>query len=298
MPENTYLLSTALEKLRDYQKSGRPFRLAFLDIDGTWAGSPVQEQAVHELLKKNHYVIGQATSRTEGLLDPDILISASGTRLLIKQHDGSYQEEKMYAQRLPKSPAAWYKKVDTLLMLSQSSPASVFHLPAPYCRVEVTLASPTAADQMIIQLQQLDSKSEFNFARETKNFFITPAHVSKADGVDYVMTKLLNELKVLPEAFFVLLAGDTAVEIPLGFLSAPGTNATFIIPGGAPLYQELRAGIFPGLSHEMTKTQNGDTLPAGVYWLPKAARRIVLGDEAFPGTEGPETLIAWLRENT
>lgn len=285
---DAYQNSLVLEKLQTAQKKNQPLRLAFIDLDGTWAGSSAEEKAVRDLLGKNHYVIGQVTSRTEGLLNPDILISVSGTHLLIKQNDGGYQEDKIYAQRLPKTPEAWHKQVDQLLSQPGISERSyIVHRISPlYCRVEIALDSPAAAEDLIAQLRILDTQSVFHFARETRNFFITPAHTSKEDGVNQVITTLTHTFHVPSHDLHTLFAGDTAVEVPMGFESGANTQAIFLIPGGAPLAHELN----------LTKNESYARLSEGVYRDPKTARKVIVGDEAFPGTVGPQTLIAWLHQ--
>lgn len=309
---DAYKASTALNKLTLSQEATKPLRLAFLDLDGTWAGRPADQQAVRDVLESRGYVICPTTSRTaemcmskserkktalftssrplvdtpdapedmpefRGLLDCDMLIAASGTRLLLKQRPGGYRPDETFERRLPASPAAWHAGVDRLL--AQAAAAgyeyAVSRIAPNNFRVEVRCSAPEPAEQLLGWLAADPAADAIHIARETSNLFITPASCNKESAANHFVNHIQTLLNIRPAALHVLLAGDSHLDLPMGLTSAPGTQAVFLIPGGSPLasatsLKELKESriLYPD-------------------------RPVIMGGETFPGTKGPETLLAW-----
>jgi hypothetical protein len=313
---NAYRRSTAVALLQAAKDAGQPLRLAFLDIDGTWAGSPEEQQTVRDLLEENRYVVAAVTSRLpdmslsrtrreaadaaalQGLLDPDIIVGATGTEILIKQAAGDYELDESYWPRLPPSPEEWYRQVDNLLTQPQYRDFSfrAQRLAPPGVRVEVVLPDQPSAVRLRELLQADNTASPFFIDREKSHLFITPARMSKADGVDHVISTLCELLNLKAKSLITLFSGDAALDAAMGFFAGEATQGVFIIPGGASLYQELKEPALAYLQRQLTKEGKRDTLSRGVYRLTPKPRWVILGDEAFPGTYGPQTLIAWLRQ--
>lgn len=231
-----YQQAAALTKLKAAQTSGRPLKLAFLDIDGTVTGAPNDQVAVRTLLENSGYVIVFVTHRSselclsqtaltsadefKGLLDPDIIAGKLGNEIVVRQIDGRYKTDASYTKPVSSSPEEW------------------------------------------------------------------PPH--KQEAVDHIVAALCSQLSISPADFLILLVGDNLPDLPMGLLSAAGSRATFIIPGGALLRKLLFSE--PYLSqYPLTPEENG------FYHFSPTNRGVVVGDEAFPGTTGPTTLLAWLK---
>lgn len=290
---NAYTHSTALAKLKQAREQRQPLRLACLDIDGTWAGPPEEQQTVRDLLETQGYAIAEITNRAAelclsqipagpqrpelaGLLDPDIVAANFGTELLLKQTTATYQGDEEYHRRLPQAPQKWQARVDQLLNRYQQpdTPFTVHYRSLPVFRLETKCRTPRAAQQIADQLRR-DSAHSLHVACDEKSVIITPAGTSKEDAAERIITALLQELNTAPYNLNLLLAGDSAADAVMGLSSGQGTNAVFLIPGGASLAHKLK----------MTKMEKDGML-----------RPVVIGDEVFPETVGPQTLIAWLRQ--
>lgn len=237
-----------------------------------------------------------------GLIDTDIIASTLGTELVLKQASGGYQVDNTYVKRLPASPENWHAKVGQLLRecANQGVEFSLHHpldvAPTPL-RIEAITKNRQQRDLLVEALTQVNTPTFLHITYDNLTVIVTPAQVSKEDAVNHLVQMVTQLTPVPPQNLHVFFAGDSVADQLMGFSSAPGTQATFLIPGGAYLADELGSKKFAGLKTQMTKTRNGATLPAGIYWFPKTSRYIVIGDEAFPGTVGPETLIAYLSQD-
>lgn len=68
IPENPYINSTLVSRLKERQKEGLPLRIAFLDIDSTLTGNPKEARKVRKLLEEKGYAVVFVTSRTEEMV--------------------------------------------------------------------------------------------------------------------------------------------------------------------------------------------------------------------------------------
>ncbi len=298
-----YKHSTAMERLLAAQRAAQTLQIAFLDLDGTWAGPPDDQQTVRDLLEASRYVICHVTSRPaeacmswrerarsspairrrphatvdpatvaelRGLLDPDIIISSSGIEILLKQTAGGYHLDELYQRRRPRPPQAWRDTVQPLL--AAATPRFTFTITdneARDCRLKLVSESEQQTANLLAYLNHAPAATRFHFARDHQNIFITPATMSKEDAVNHVVTTLTALLQIPARQLSLLLAGDSTAEEAMGLQAGPDSPAVVIIPGGASL--------------------------AGVYRVPNQSRLVVVGDQAYPGTRGPQTLIAWLQ---
>lgn len=337
-----YSASTALYKLQQARKSKLPIRIAFIDIDNTWTGTPETQVHMRQLLESKHYVIGVVTNRTsemsmswreraktsfdaqrpvakffspttnkyevrdpgsvvelQGLLDPDIMITTSGIELLIKQRIGGYLSDKSYIDHLPKFVEQWRDELTNAIKSIEKQRVNfTSHQPldinAPDFRVELRSATSQDRDHLVNALFKNLSKSLFHVTFDRLSVVITPAWMSKKHAVDHVFATFVKLLGILPENFFLLFAGDSMADAAMGLESGQGSQATFVIPGRASLAKELLEGKLKDLYQQMTRRIDSRVLPRGVYWFPSTNRQIVIGDEAYPKTVGPVTLISWL----
>lgn len=233
----------------------------------------------------------------KGLLDPDIIIGTTGTELLLKQTTGGYQPDSTYYQRFPPSSKDWQAKIKATLNQCERN-GMHFKIPvlsdvsSPEWRILIHPATQKDLDELLEKLRTPYS----HVVHDNKVIFITPAKTSKEIAVDHVVANILKLLNIEASVLNILFAGNSIQDAAMGFNSARGTKATFIIPGGSSLYHELQQPDLAFMRHEMTTSISSATLPLGVYQVKSRSRYIVLGDEAFPDTKGPQTLIAWLRQ--
>ncbi|MEK7557017.1 MAG: hypothetical protein AAB538_03510 [Patescibacteria group bacterium] len=364
-----YQHSSALQKLRQPHQGGQPLQVAFLDIDGTFSGTPSEQQALRDLLETRGFVVVLVTARTSetcitkearekssaeirqrplanlvsyatgklkpgypeetpaftGLRDPDAIIGTLGGELAVRQVTGGYAADESYLAQAGAAPNEWRSQVvETLHRLEQTRGVSFGSLNPnevgehyrqgkhgvyfPQYRIETcfeslheqeTFASALAEVQVqettpaVIKQLTLTHENAFAATPPVYKTYIQPQGMKKVDGVNRVYRQL--HVNLSPSAKIeVLIAGDSPADLEMGLYGAPKSQATFLIPGGAMLYQDLQSETLHNIRQQMTKRQNNDTITTGVYQFPNTSRQVILGDEAFPGTVGPQTLMAWL----
>lgn len=303
---DAYESSSAVKKLLEAKQQKGPLRLAFIDIDNTWSGNPKDQQTVRDLLENNNYVVVQITNRgsdiclsseidpaqktaLQGLLDPDILAASLGTELLIKQVTGAYQADAEYLSKLPPAIQDWQGNIRQLVQHYTPAPYSfrTHYLDIPVFRVELECDSPQVAEKLMAELTRDPASASLHVAHDNSTLIITPRGFSKEDAVERILNALSRTLHASAGNFHLLFAGDSDADVAMGLSSGRDSEATFVIPGGASINEIVK----------LTKLGKIDMVSQGVYWFPNATRHVVVGDEAFPGTLGPQTLIAWLRQH-
>src|SRR5258708_2393989 len=68
-------------------------------------------------LKNQRYYLPPEEVEPWGILDPEIIAGASGTKILVAQLLGGYKEDKNYAEHLYESPDKWKKEVLKILKI-------------------------------------------------------------------------------------------------------------------------------------------------------------------------------------
>jgi hydroxymethylpyrimidine pyrophosphatase-like HAD family hydrolase len=332
--------SVALEKLQQAAQAGRPLRLAFLDIDGTWTGNPSDQQALRHTLEALGYVIIPTTNRDlelnvsfdafkrsgpaiagreygdvdratvlafSGLLDADIIASTLGEEIALKQRSGGYLLDEDHQQSVSQDMPDWSAFVAELLahVKEVSGHTLGTMLPSPHLRIQVTfdtleekklfqatiqkIREAPAADSEFgrrLAITSLTDESDPYIEPPFFSLYITPAAVSKKNAVEHIVTTVAQLVAAPRERFEVLLAGDGPADAEMGFHGALGTQATFVIPGEARLTKFISAKAADYLG------EISGGLTEELYSL--TDRTIIMGDEAFPSTVGPTTLLAWL----
>lgn len=277
---NTYTNSKAVAKLKQAKQQGSPLRLAFLDIDGTWAGTPQEQDIIQQVLGKNGYVITAVTNRASELcadFKTDILAASFGTEMLVRQMSDNYEIDQSYYDRLPPDVKKWQASVQAFLkpLEHEGYTLTFHHLSSSNFRLEVSLEDTATARKLQEKLRPNQQATAFHIAHDQNVLIITPAGTSKKDAVDHIVNRLSQEVSVPPQDLNLFIAGDSTADLPMGLEAGAGTQAIFLIPGGAALAQE----------ENVTRIEKNGTL-----------RSVVIGDKDFPGTVGPATLIAWLRQ--
>lgn len=297
----------------------KPARLAFLDIDQTMTGSFKKVNQVRERLEKLGFGIILVTARTEemlmssreylksqklgfdrpfpklkkvnnqyiylapeqlepkGILDPDVIVGTSGTTILLKQSQGGYKIDQAY-QKSWQVKRNWREK--TLQKVSQIDPDNKYHNfskienPQNYYQNKADVLTTQFRIQLIfpnLKAQKYMSKKiiENNIyfindgdRRIKKYVYLLTPQISKKDAVAWILRKYKNYSQIL-------IAGDSLADLEMG-LAAKG--ATLLIVGGANL----------------TKNQIKNFLKKGF------TGKLIIGDQIFPNTQGPETILAYL----
>jgi len=344
-----------------YRNSQLSFsKLAFVDIDntltgdGSGTGNPKSIMKVRELLKKNHYLYCPTTSRTEemmmsqksyqlskkiydfkrpepklifeppAILDGEIIISSSGSKIFVKQTNNAYQEDICFYNKDFPDPQTWRNTITTQIN-SINGIKKVFKLsPIEYIEQYVDGTSNAYPPDYRIQLNFTSVNDKLFFIRKLykikqsskdisinklyltddsnpeKNKFslyLTPKK-GKIDAVNHVIKHLQTDLKItILELLFV---GDSWPDLQLGLFGATKiANATFLLIGGSRLTKYLINPEKTEFAGEPLLEIKNNLIPSqqkGVYYYKgkRYKRKIILGDIIDPGKIGPDSMIEFL----
>lgn len=264
-----------------------------------------------------------AEDRLQGLLDADIIIGSLGSQIAVKQANESYRPDLEYAQKLSYKGAQWHRHVAQILLQlaslndGHSSWQTVVRQEAdillqraaiesaPYwVRLEFSTARDytdflTAARQQP-GLACMDESTPYSQVPAFVTL-ITPPEVNKQCAADYIAKTIVKMLGITPSTLEVFIAGDGPSDLAMGLQTASGASTTFLIPGGARVarYIQEKNVVFLGgeladLADQLVPVleHNGAKKP-GYYRHPIDSRLVIIGDEVFPETTGPETLVRW-----
>jgi hypothetical protein len=135
----------------------------------------------------------------------------------------------------------------------------------------------------------------------TFTVYLLHKHAKKEQKLDHMMKGLSFASSVPIKDMELLIAGDTMTDLRAGIFGGGKAKATFILVGGsrmAPYIVGDKVGHeFAGESLKwFTRLLNNRRSP-GVYEIKvplRGQRTVIIGDVAFPGTYGPETILAWI----
>lgn len=139
--------------------------------------------------------------------------------------------------------------------------------------------------------------------------YLNPKRGVKVRAVENVVDNVCKGLssedkKVARGDLELLIAGDSFPDLAMGFYGGVGTNATFLIPGGARLTNTLTSKDVPhfageevsAIKNRMSERGVGEfdfRMPLGTLY--GGSRRVVMGDQAYPGTKSVDTVIQYLK---
>lgn len=132
-------------------------------------------------------------------------------------------------------------------------------------------------------------------------FYGTPRLASKEHMVNRGLSRLAGD----DEIDDLLIAGDMPPDLRAGCFSGKATRATFLLVGGSPLSPFLRPGVndrsklYAGESFEwlLSRLVATDRPGFGAFRTDDGSfRRVIIGDMAYEGTKGPETIRAYLED--
>jgi hypothetical protein len=257
----------------------------------------------------------------EGILDPDIVAGSSGTAIYVKQVNSGYIKDSSYHDSIKLSPAYWRQEV---LKTIQSIPINVeindieyaenyeknvTDVYPPDYRVEVHLSNEKIKSSFVKQFMELSSKKKLNLQLVDDSFpkmqkfsvYISPASLSKHQAVNWVINSLCSELAILHASLNVFIFGDSFPDLKMGLQSAAQSPTTFLLVGGSPLSKYLTDDS-KTFANENLQEIKRNVIPTKIkgfyqYTIPhQQPKTMIIGDQAFPGTIGPETILAYLKQ--
>ncbi|MGH7245743.1 MAG: hypothetical protein ACREGI_02295, partial [Candidatus Levyibacteriota bacterium] len=283
----------------------------------------------HGKRQSEKYVYADPKELYPYFINPDIIIASTGTEIYINQENGSYLHDLSFGKR----ENDWRKNICVMLdTIDQSlfsfSPiedeenyhAGIADVFPPQFRIQVQFVSQDSMDKFLYELAKKITYESFSHVlkgtlpkiriiddsdRDKKQFslFITPVDMHKGSGVDHVLTKLTEKLRSLSKRkkynfshMEILIAGDSPADYSMLFESAHGAKTTGLIVGGSRLHW-----LFDKTNKNKTLTdlqkRLHKTLRKGWYQYRsslKEKRGVFFGDERYPSTIGPETILQYL----
>ncbi len=352
--DQPYRNSLPLKALRQKSKSKQPLPIAFLDIDLTLTKSNNDlDQLIKDVrlfLTQKGYIFAVATSRTEelmmspkeyrlskekygfsrpppkvfspnnhGVLDADIIISSSGTKIFLHQVGGGYCEDESYQKKYLLPSPVWrslilnlIKKINREKELAQialheeeknyqQGKTSIY---PPDYRIQLFFKNLIDKLEFCQKFTRLKTKAtiidDSDPIRDEYTIYITPPGGNKKDAVDWLLGKICHQLLIGEKLFKILFAGDSWPDLKMGLYAADDVDrVVFIIVGGSRLTPYLTEKKYQEFAGNDLSQIKKFLLPEGRQGFYRFVnlphpRTVVIGDQAFPGKLGPATLLAYL----
>ncbi len=136
--------------------------------------------------------------------------------------------------------------------------------------------------------------------------YLSPSKGYKARSTNHMITSLAEAAGVPLDQIDVLIAGDSKPDELMGLLGGLGTNSTFLLVGGSRLTSSLTdsdvqtySGRNVGplqnrLKPSERKGQFTFQLPRPETTMKFKDPTMIIADQAFPETKGPQSIIAFL----
>lgn len=269
--------------------------------------------------KNTRYYIPPEDIEPTSILDCPIIATSSGTRILFRQQNGGYILDSHYQDRFNQSPIDWQKQTLELLevinqgKLFSISPVSLGILTKadvfpPEYRIQLNFENVEQKIEFKKKVTQLkkDGEGDFSNIRITDDsnpfkgqfsVYLTPLAGSKKTALERIINSLAKRLEIKNNRFEILIAGDSYPDLEMGLFAALNIKGTFLVVGGSPLSRSLIEDINDFAGENITPIKQNLSGRNGIYKFKLSDmvyRRVVIGDELFPGTKGPETILAYL----
>ncbi len=150
-------------------------------------------------------------------------------------------------------------------------------------------------------LHNLRIQDESDPSRGKNQFYATPLFASKEEMVDEALAVLTRGRMIKN----LLIAGDMPPDLRAGCFAGRALFTTFLLVGGSPLSayltrdSELFGRPYAGESMKWLTDALTETRRPGFERFSRAgvpSRMFVIGDVAYPGLTGPETIEAFLKD--
>jgi len=260
-----------------------------------------------------------------GIYNGDATLAATGSEIWIRQLDNSYIPDLDFNFQMNVDIKTWREetisKINTVI---ECIGFGASYAPLEDINLFKSGRMDVAPPDLRIQMNFISIEYQLEFMRKINcqfpelriiedgnpedgrfQIYITPQRAGKEIAVDNFFQKILIEMnkklsdekRVLAKDFHIVYFGDSWPDVPMGLYGAEGTNAILLLVGGsrlAPLIGDQRKKELQFASENITAI-NDKIIPLsqiGYYQI--GDRVIIVGDEAYPETKGPQSIIAHL----
>lgn len=176
--------------------------------------------------------------------------------------------------------------------------------------IKRTYAASSLETSRLMEFKHLANLRIINDSKPTEGryvLYITPKKASKIYAKEQIVKNLTRTLKIAREKLNLFVAGDSWPDLTMG-ISGVHENETFLLVGGSRLYHDLAAVLqsphtsysyhFGGEKLASLCKRFVSTQTRGIYLFKSPWRgrvKVIFGDERFPGTQGVESVLSYLR---
>lgn len=167
--------------------------------------------------------------------------------------------------------------------------------------------------QLQKHLQNIRLTNDSNPEKGRFGLYITPNKGYKARSVENIIQHVIQEVNIPKDQVETLIVGDSFPDVNMGLYGGTGTKSTFLLVGGSrlkPVFTDYAVHEFAGVKMDAIKKRltpiadEKNHYPKLGYYNFNAPlidqlggnRTVILGEDAFPGTIGPQTLHAYLEQ--
>lgn len=280
-------------------------------------------------LGKRYFKPLELQEEFNNLLDPDAVLSL-GTGIWLRTDEG-YTEDKSYAAKLTAFPDWRRAALDLLQYIDEGDVVrflSKIDHPHMYetrdidvsilpFRIKLefpTLEAKLAVGDRIAEVaksyhalssiaRNIECVDESNLEQDRYILYLLPLSAPKEKSLQHFLSNIHTVSDVPPSDISLLLTGDTLTDMKAGCLAGADTQGTFILVGGsqlATLFDGSYPEAFAGVSMQWLWNSLQETERPGFFIFKQnntIPRIIVVGDLAYPGTKGPETILEYMKEH-
>lgn len=280
-------------------------------------------------LGKRYFKPLELIEEFNGLLDPDAILSM-GTGMFIRTGDG-YAEDKSYLAKLNVFPEwkamaldllEYIDEGDVLKYLSKIEHPHMyetrdiditslpFRIQLDFPELELKMNVVNRIEEVAESYHVLSSIArncvfvdESNPEKGRYTVYLLPLEAPKEKGLEYFLSNCAFVSEVPLSEVSLLLTGDTLTDFKSGCIAGAQTQGTFILVGGsrlAPLFDGSYPESFAGVDIQWLWNSLHETERPGFFVFNNGnnpPRIIIVGDMAYPGTIGPETILAYMKEH-
>lgn len=267
-------------------------------------------------------------SESQSLLDPFIIVGATGSKIYILQKDGSYMQDKEYEKKMYQSSNEWRTKTVEVLdyITSQKISFSLADIEykenyekyitdvwPPDYRMQINFSNErkkkvflrvfanflddtNLSPDIQNQIKNIRLHDESMYHKDEYSIYLTPINASKHHAVDHIIQQLSEELGIMQNDLFVFFAGNTQPDFIMGLLSAKKIHrAILLIPGGSSLTPLMQLDKNTFSQREcIIIDKRKSKLGRGIYEFflkdQTNIRYVINGNERFPHTKEVESV--------
>lgn len=154
-------------------------------------------------------------------------------------------------------------------------------------------------DNFYTMLHHLRLTDESKPSSNIYSLYLMPKSGTKQRSVEAIVRNITEATNLPREELELLIVGDGFPDLAMGLYGGLNTKATFLVVGGSRLTPALTEPDISEFAGEGFRSIKNRMIAQGEGFYSfkpplYQKRQIIIGDQAFPGTKAPKTIIAYL----